>query len=357
MIFNIQKTCPDYSSFKSEKIKAMFNVDSGSNFEIQAEIPTEDKDWQIGVIVGASGSGKSSIGAKIAPFYNPIWDLNKPIIDAVSENVSFDDANRALNAVGLSSVPSWLRPYNVLSTGEKFRADLAKLILEAPELAVVDEFSSVVDRQVAQISAGAFAKAWRRLDNKQVVLLSCHYDILDWLNPDWVFDTSTNQLERGLHRQRQKIELKINQCNKNVYSIFEKHHYLKLNNPIAPTYYVATVQGEPVAHICTSPRPGCIEMGASRLATMPDWQGLGIGFLLLNEVAKLNWQGINRFNKPMRTVFNTAHPLLANKTRNHKDWTQISGNLYGSKESKSKSLKGKRGGHWRALQGFRFIGK
>ena len=61
--------------------------------------------------------------------------------------------------MGLGSVPAWLRPYHVLSNGERFRADLARLIAERPARAVVDEFSSVVDRQIARIGAMAFAKA------------------------------------------------------------------------------------------------------------------------------------------------------------------------------------------------------
>ena len=77
-------------------------------------------------------------------------------------------------------IPTWLRPYQVLSNGERFRADLARAICEAPAQLVIDEFSSVVDRQIAYIGAGAFAKAWRRTGG-QAVLLTCHYDVLDWL--------------------------------------------------------------------------------------------------------------------------------------------------------------------------------
>lgn len=68
----------------------------------------------------------------------------------------------ALSAVGLGSVPTWLRPYPILSNGEKFRADLARVICSAPKRVVIDEFTSVVDRQIAKIGALAFQKAWRR---------------------------------------------------------------------------------------------------------------------------------------------------------------------------------------------------
>lgn len=72
-------------------------------------------------------------------------------------------------------MPTWLRPYPVLSNGEKFRADLARLICEAPASAIVDEFTSDVDRQIAKFGALAFQKAWRRTKGCKVVLLTPHY--------------------------------------------------------------------------------------------------------------------------------------------------------------------------------------
>ena len=56
---------------------------------------------------------------------------------------------------------------------------------------MIDEFTSVVDRRVATIGAGAFAKAWRRRPTGRVVLVGPHYDILPWVKPDWVVRTST----------------------------------------------------------------------------------------------------------------------------------------------------------------------
>lgn len=102
----------------------------------------------------------------------------------------------ALSAVGLGDVPAWLRPFKVLSNGEQFRAGLARLICESPDQVVIDEFTSVVDRQIAKVGAAAFAKAWRKTKGKQIVLLSCHYDIIEWLQPDWVYDTRTGEVKK-----------------------------------------------------------------------------------------------------------------------------------------------------------------
>lgn len=194
MEVRIKHSCKDFTSFRAEKVKSLFNAESGHTWEHIANIPTEDDDWQIGMIVGPSGSGKTSIGRSIwedVRIYDPAegWPEDAPIIDHIAPDKDLSIATAALGGVGLGDVPSWLRPFKVLSNGEQFRAGLAKIICDAPEKCIIDEFTSVVDRQIAQIGAGAFSKAWRRNKGSKVVLLSCHYDVIDWVQPDWVYDT------------------------------------------------------------------------------------------------------------------------------------------------------------------------
>jgi ABC-type transport system involved in cytochrome c biogenesis ATPase subunit len=231
MKLSVHHHCADFSTYRAARVKSLFNVDSGADFCLDAELPVEDRDWKIGVIVGPSGSGKTSLGAAIGPLYAPDWPDNLPLVEAISPGGDFDAVTGALASVGLGSVPAWLRPYPVLSNGEKFRAMLARLVCDAPDFAVVDEFSSVVDRQIARVGAGAFAKAWRRTDG-QVVLLSCHYDILDWINPDWVFDTATGLFDRGRLRRRPPLQMAIYQTDWRFWPLFEPHHYLTVPHMI-----------------------------------------------------------------------------------------------------------------------------
>ncbi len=283
MNIQIHHPAPGYDSYRAACVRSLFNVD-GIGFDLEADLPIDAEDWQIGLVVGPSGSGKSSIGSRIwGPEYlrgQENWPEDQPIIDAIAPENSGGDwqtVTSALSAVGLGDVPAWLRPYPVLSTGEKFRASLARLICEAPDRAVVDEFTSVVDRQIAKIGACAFAKTWRRTKGR-VVLLSCHYDIIEWLAPDWIFDTAGGNFRwtRGCLR-RPQIELEIQRTNWSWWPYFEPHHYLKLPRMIAATNYVGFVGGEPVAHIAVSTRQGFIEARACRLVVMPEWQGAGVG--------------------------------------------------------------------------------
>ena len=371
MRIEVRNRCSDFDSYRAARVKSLFNCETGCNFDLVAELPIDGDDWTIGAVVGPSGSGKTSIGRAIfdgRAIWRPRWPRGVPIIDAIAPSGDFNEVAAALSAVGLGSVPAWLRPYQVLSNGERFRADMARLICDAPGRAVVDEFTSVVDRQIARIGALAFAKAWRRLGGRRAVLLTPHYDVLRWLEPDWVYDTGKGRFSRRRLR-RPPIELEIRETDWRYWPLFEPHHYLKLPRMIAATNYVGSVGGELVAHVAVSTRPGLREARACRLVVMPEWQGAGVGLRFLNAVCGLWRRGRNRYRRPMPTLFHTSHPGLAAALRRHRDWCQVSAVLFGAHKGRcadsiaaSARRKGQGGrthggygGHFRAVQGFRYV--
>jgi ABC-type ATPase involved in cell division len=369
---SVTRKCPDYSSYRAACVKSLFNADEAHTFTIEASLPVDEDGWQIGLIVGPSGSGKSTLGRKLfgprAFHEGGNWPKGKPIIDVIAPDAPMDKATAALSAVGLGSVPSWLRPFHVLSTGEKFRADLARIVCESPKKVVIDEFTSVVDRQIARIGASAFAKAWRKTGG-QAVLLSCHYDIIEWLCPDWILDMATGKFTSGRGLQRPSIQLDIFQTNWRYWPLFEPHHYLKgLPNMVAAECYVGFVGDTPVAHGAVSTRPGLVEAQFGRLVIMPEWQGAGIGVKFLTGIAHMWRTGRNRHSKPMPMLAYTSHPGLAKALRRHPYWYQIAAHLYGANKNASRRslqlLKYKRrggtsgyGGHFRAVQSFRYLGE
>ena len=372
MKIEVHHRCSDFNSYRAARCKSLFNVESGCNFDLVADLPIDEQDWSLGLVVGPSGSGKTSIGRRILgedAFYEPDgWPKDKPVIDAIAPGEKFDDVSTALSSVGLGDVPAWLRPYHVLSNGEQFRANLARIVCESPARVVVDEFTSVVDRQVAKVGAYAFSKAWKRKHAGQCVLLSCHYDIIDWLEPDWVYDIAAGQYQgRGLWR-RPKIELEVYSTNWGYWKMFEPHHYLKAANMIAGFPYVGAIDGKPVAHIAFGTRPGMKEARCARFVVLPEYQGCGLGKALLNHTCQMWLEGQNRYQKPMRTTILTSHPGLCAALRKSDMWRQYNQSLHGSRMAINSAKNRKRkgcatpagtvgGGHFRSTQGFRYYGK
>lgn len=370
---HVENKCSDFSSYRAARVKSLFNCETGANFDITADLPSDDDGWTVGVVVGPSGSGKTSIGRLFWPgvqIYDHTagWPRDAPIVDAIALDGDFNAVTGALSAVGLGDVPAWLRPFHALSNGEQFRAGMARLVAEAPSRVVVDEFTSVVDRQIAKIGAAAFSKAWKRT-KKQCLLLSCHYDILEWVEPDWVFDTRTGQLARGALWRRPKFDLEIFQTDGSYWQLFEPHHYLKLPRMIAAKYYVGFVNGEAVAHIAFSPKLEIGGMRGCRMVVMPEWQGAGVGMRFLNWTCAAQFTEINKYSERTKAVyFHTSHPGLCAALRRDRRWVQVSSALGGahkgrsarsverSKKNGARNLCGNSagyGGHLRSVQGFK----
>lgn len=187
--FDIVKKSNVKPTFRVSKIMADFDVHSDHATEqFKGEIILPES-WSIGMIVGGSGTGKSTIGFEL--FGNAMLDnfeyTSASVIDDMPKG-DVEEIERMFYTVGFSSVPSWLKPYSVLSNGEKMRVDLARKML-ASDVIVFDEFTSVVDRQVAKVMSIAISKALKHYPNKKFVAIGCHYDVVEFLQPDWLFNT------------------------------------------------------------------------------------------------------------------------------------------------------------------------
>ena len=200
-----QKTPLSVEIYTDEFIKAAekaFDCAAGGKSEFYPwKKPNLPTDFRIGVIVGSSGSGKSTLLKEFGTEESPIWFPERAI---VSHFENPDDAINRLTSVGLNSVPSWYKPYHVLSNGEQFRADLARKVMDG---AVIDEFTSVVDRNVAKAASVALSRYVKQHNIKNIVLSTCHRDILEWLEPDWVIDTDLGEYTEGFFLLDQKSKL------------------------------------------------------------------------------------------------------------------------------------------------------
>lgn len=196
--FDIVRECAPAQTFRVASVMGTFDLQTNHITERFAGSITPPADWKVGLIVGTSGTGKSTIARELFPdAYVTTYEYKaESILDDMPADQSVADITKAFNSVGFSSPPSWLKPYAALSNGEKMRVDLARAILEPAPLVVFDEFTSVVDRTVAQVGSFALQKAVRKSD-KQFIAVTCHHDVEDWLMPDWVFDTNRMEYREG----------------------------------------------------------------------------------------------------------------------------------------------------------------
>lgn len=156
------------------------------------EIPEEiyNIDFKTLVIVGASGSGKSSMIKGLVGYNTDTktFDNRKAIVSCFDNP---DDATKRLCAVGLNSIPAWCRPRNVLSVGEGFRADIA---LNLKSYMVFDEFTSTIDRNVAKSTCNGIKRYIEDNEINNVIFSSCHKDFIPYLSPDIVIDLDSEKV-------------------------------------------------------------------------------------------------------------------------------------------------------------------
>src|SRR5260370_3464846 len=134
-----------------QMIQSMFDVpDAAESVRTwNVNLPLGERDWNIGLITGPSGSGKITVARTLFPQIDARhdWDGSKSILDGFPAGMSVKDIAGLLSSVGFGTVPSWLRAHHLLSTGEAARADLARALASDHDPGVVDAFTSTVDRQ------------------------------------------------------------------------------------------------------------------------------------------------------------------------------------------------------------------
>lgn len=308
-------------SARCRQLQAIFDVPVQDKQRLQwtGDVALEGKDWNVGLVVGPSGSGKTLLSRRLwdgANFQALTWN-GKAVIDDFDKSFSIDDISTVCQAVGFNTIPAWLRPFAVLSNGEQFRVDLARRLLELPSPVIVDEFTSVVDRQVAQIGAYA-AQKYVRKQHKQFVGVTCHYDVEEWLMPDWVLEMPALKFRFGRSLQRRpQLRGEIRRVTHHEWAKYARYHYLSNELHKAATCFELYVEGRPAAFIGNLYRPSSGKVpiiGISRIVTLPDWQGLGLAFVLIHHVGSL-YKALG-----YKLHLHPAHPAFVRAAYHSTDW-------------------------------------
>ena len=364
--------CPVYDSFRVQQVAGMFDVSLAEKAteRFAVELPGDDEAWEVGLIVGPSGSGKSTVAAEFYGeklYRGAEWPDDRAVIDCF-DDVPVRQVVELFTAVGFSSPPSWVKPYRVLSCGERFRCDLARALSVVDEMVsrdpvgersagasrltvAFDEFTSVVDRNVARACSHAIAKGIRRGSIAcRFVAVTCHYDVAEWLEADWVLDMATGLLQRRRLR-RPAIELEIHRCGVAPWRMFARHHYL--SGALAPgaRCYLATWEGEPVTFCATLPVIAKRNHRRfTRIVTLPDYQGMGIGMRVVAAVASLHRA------EGLRINVTSSHPALIRHCARSSDWRTVNVKKTGASPNGSKRFAKYRSSTGRAVVSFEYVG-
>jgi GNAT superfamily N-acetyltransferase len=280
-------------------------------------LPIEERDWNVGLIVGPSGCGKSTIARHLWPMELggvQEWSPDAAVVDGFPEGQSIKETTGLLSSVGFSSPPAWLRPFHVLSTGEQFRVSIARLLAESPSLVVVDEFTSVVDRTVAQVGSAAIAKTVRRR-GQRLVAVTCHEDVEAWLEPDWIYRPASGEFTWGYLQRRDPLEIRVCRVPSAAWGLFRHHHYLNTSINRSAVCFGAFLGGRIVGFTAWLPLAGFVgRRRAHRTVVLPDYQGVGIGNRLSALIASM-WVGLG-----MRASSTASHPAFIAARNASRDW-------------------------------------
>lgn len=320
----IRVSVPVIRSARVIQVESLFDVPSASSSEREwkVELPLEDRPWQVGLVVGPSGSGKSTLARTLWPQVANVstWDPARSILDQFPKGMPISEITGLLSSVGLGTAPSWLRPHRFLSTGEQFRADVALALTSDDDPVVIDEFTSVVDRQVGKVASHAIAKAARRR-GQRLVAVTCHEDVEEWLAPDWVMRMDTVEFLWRPVQPRPPVVLDIAPISAKAWQYFGKYHYLSARLPGGMIASYGGWVGDKCvafAYVCKFPHPRAKDIvRIRRQVVLPDWQGLSIGARMEEWIARHYTAKGYRF----RSV--AAHPGMIAHYRKSPDWAYV----------------------------------
>lgn len=294
-------------SFRCRMAANSLDIDTKkkSTHELKVEIEIESE-YQVGLIVGASGSGKTTLAKELFGLncFKSKIKQDVCILDQLPESLTYDECAEILNSIGLSQVVCWIRPVNTLSNGQKARAEAALLITNAEGIVIIDEWTSVVDRTVAKVMSHCVQKFARR-QKKKIVLCSCHYDVTEWLDPDWIIDcnkalfTDRRSLSLKERERKEKLNFEIKKVERSTWPYFSKYHYLSEKLPGGTLHLFGLFhENDQIGFQCFAnyvPKNKSKKLifHSNRTVIHPDYCGLGLGVKLINESSLFMMRNFN----------------------------------------------------------------
>jgi ABC-type lipoprotein export system ATPase subunit len=167
-------------------------LDQWEKFIIYDNVELNIGPTDIVYITGDSGSGKSvllkalekdikgDMGLSTINIADIKPEPGKPLIETVGKTLK--EGLELLSKVGLNDAFLFLRSYEQLSDGQKYRYKIAKMMENQAQFWILDEFAATLDRDTAKIVAYNLQKLARQ-QGKAVLAATTHTDLFEDLNP------------------------------------------------------------------------------------------------------------------------------------------------------------------------------
>jgi len=291
-------------------------IDEGQKFKVlDAELKIGPRD--VVFVTGDSGSGKSvllraikaDLGSEAIDLSEIQIDADKPIIETVGATV--EKGLQLLSEVGLNDAFLFLRTYNQLSEGQKYRYRIAKLIESGKRWGLMDEFAACLDRDTAKIIAFNLQKIARE-QGKAVIVATTHEDIFDDLKPSvYVHKRFGKEIETRYYPNNAATEcslnseMKVEEGNRDSWRELCGFHY-RGHNLSVPRKIFRLVRGQELIGVIvySYPPPSCygrrlvlprmsMEEINTQLSTInrvvihPKYRSIGLGAKLIRETLPL----------------------------------------------------------------------
>ncbi len=301
-------------------------IDDEKEFKIYDNFKFDLCSNDIVYVTGSSGSGKSWILKNVfSKFKNSLSiddikiDDNEILIEGVGKDLN--DALKKLNLAGLGDAFLYLRKYNQLSDGQKYRYAIAKFIDLDADVWILDEFGAKLDRTTAKIVAYNLQKIARQL-NKCVICATTHEDLRDSLKPSLLIQKGFEDEVKAIRKKKEDYPKKIDEIyndikveigTKDDYKKLSKFHYRQAKLGAVKNIYKLTYKDNTIGVIVVTyphlalkgrnifnnnkyskmTKENCTKINEeyeciSRVVLHPSYRGIGLAYYFLKEYFKLS---------------------------------------------------------------------
>jgi ABC-type lipoprotein export system ATPase subunit/GNAT superfamily N-acetyltransferase len=272
-------------------------------------------------ITGDSGSGKSvllkalekdikhDMGLSCINIADIQPEPNKPLIETVGKTL--EEALELLSKVGLNDAFLFLRTFEQLSDGQKYRYKISKMIESRAQFWIMDEFAATLDRDTAKIVAYNLQKLARQ-QGKAVLAATTHKDLFEDFSPSvhihkrFGKEITVNYYQNEPAKECSLIrEMTIEQGTTKDWQALADFHY-RSHKIAAPRQIFCLKRGEELCGVIVYTYPGAAASGRrlvmprmgmhelnrrvsqiSRVVVHPKYRTIGLGVKLVQETLPL----------------------------------------------------------------------